>query len=271
MFHCYAGDDDCRTLFVFNLPFDATDQEINDKFKGYQSATAKLQHRRGCFCGRATIEMRSADEAARAISDLHGTEIRGRAMSVCLERRDGQEENMLNNLTKFTETGKPGQLLRVSVPSKKLRTYCRNLAKELGLTCATDTERAPGAQGQRSTYFIVTMTASTPQSVSTSVANHVLDDLDDEDDYPRNLQSNAPPTAPQSDPEERQRLGDRLYCLIKPLHPDAAGKLTGMLLEQPLERVVDVINDPQLFEHSLTAALRALNESGSNQSEADQV
>ena len=74
-----------RKLFVGNLPFDITDEELKELFSraGTCESVAVVKDRlTGRSRGFGFIEMASDEEARRAIAELNGTELGGRAVSV---------------------------------------------------------------------------------------------------------------------------------------------------------------------------------------------
>ncbi len=74
-----------RKLYVGNLPFSATEQDLSDKFAAYGTVksvkliTDRYSSRGKVFC---FIEMMSEAEAHAAIDSLNGTDYEGRSMKV---------------------------------------------------------------------------------------------------------------------------------------------------------------------------------------------
>jgi cold-inducible RNA-binding protein len=74
-----------RKLYVGNLPYSATDQELSQKFAAcgtVESAKVITDRDTGRSKGFGFIEMASAAEAQAAISALNGVDYDGRAMKV---------------------------------------------------------------------------------------------------------------------------------------------------------------------------------------------
>ncbi len=74
-----------RKLYVSNLPFSATEQDLSDKFSAYGTVkSVKLITDRDTSRTRGFgfIEMMSAAEAQAAIDSLNGTDYDGRPMKV---------------------------------------------------------------------------------------------------------------------------------------------------------------------------------------------
>jgi cold-inducible RNA-binding protein len=74
-----------KKLYVGNLPFTTTDQDLSEMFaQAGQVASAKVIMDRdsGRSKGFGFVEMGSDREAEKAISQLNGSEINGRALTV---------------------------------------------------------------------------------------------------------------------------------------------------------------------------------------------
>ena len=74
-----------RKLYVGNLPFSATEEDISTKFSQcgtVESAKLITDRDTGRSKGFGFVEMSGDNEAAAAISALNGKEYRGRALTV---------------------------------------------------------------------------------------------------------------------------------------------------------------------------------------------
>ncbi len=74
-----------RKLYVGNLPFSGTEQDLSDKFAAYgtvKSVKLITDHDSGRSKGFGFIEMLSEAEAYAAIDSLNGTNYEGRPMKV---------------------------------------------------------------------------------------------------------------------------------------------------------------------------------------------
>ncbi|KFV89824.1 Nucleolin, partial [Eurypyga helias] len=72
---------DARTLFVKNLPYRLTEEEIKEVFENAQEIRM-VMNKEGNSKGMAYIEFKSEAEANKALEEKQGTEIDGRAMVV---------------------------------------------------------------------------------------------------------------------------------------------------------------------------------------------
>ncbi len=74
-----------RKLYVSNLPFSATEQDLSDKFAAcgtVKSVKLITDRDSGRIKGFGFIEMASDAEAQAAIDSLNGTDYKGRTMKV---------------------------------------------------------------------------------------------------------------------------------------------------------------------------------------------
>src|SRR5262249_28811674 len=74
-----------KKLFVGNLPFSTTNQQMSDLFSRVgtvESASAITDRATGQSRGFGFVEMSPAEEAGRAIEELNGHEIGGRKLTV---------------------------------------------------------------------------------------------------------------------------------------------------------------------------------------------
>ncbi len=74
-----------RKLYVGNLPFSATEQDLSDKFAAcgtVESAKLITDRDNGRSKGFGFIEMASDAEAQAAIDSLNGTDYKGQTMKV---------------------------------------------------------------------------------------------------------------------------------------------------------------------------------------------
>uniref|UniRef100_A0A4W4DWS3 PABC domain-containing protein n=1 Tax=Electrophorus electricus TaxID=8005 RepID=A0A4W4DWS3_ELEEL len=58
--------------------------------------------------------------------------------------------------------------------------------------------------------------------------------------------------------EQKQLLGERLYPLIQALHPNLAGKITGMLLEIDNSELLHMLESPESLHAKVEEAVAVL-------------
>ncbi len=74
-----------KKIYVGNLAYSVRDQDLADKFGQFgtvESAKVVMDRETGRSKGFGFVEMASPEEAADAISSLHGTEFNGRNLTV---------------------------------------------------------------------------------------------------------------------------------------------------------------------------------------------
>jgi len=67
-----------------------------------------------------------------------------------------------------------------------------------------------------------------------------------------------------SEAERKNILGETIFPVAQNLHPTEAGKITGMLLELPLEQLEQMVAEPQLIETKIHEAMTVLAASATN-------
>merc|ERR1719198_2739894 len=69
---------------------------------------------------------------------------------------------------------------------------------------------------------------------------------------PSNL-ANAPPGM------QKQMLGEKIFPMISRIHPEMAGKITGMMLEMDNAELLMLLESPDQLKAKVDEALRVLN------------
>ena len=78
-----------NTLFVGNLPFKISDEQLSEHFAsaGEVLAVTHIRQRKsGRSSGGGFVEMVSSTGSQKAVEMLNGTELGGRPLAVCLAR-----------------------------------------------------------------------------------------------------------------------------------------------------------------------------------------
>jgi cold-inducible RNA-binding protein len=91
-----AGDVNPKKLFVGNLPYSTTEDQLNELFSQYGQLTeVKLITDRmtGRSRGIAFVEFANEEEAAAAVEAVNGYELDGRALMVNIARPQAPREN----------------------------------------------------------------------------------------------------------------------------------------------------------------------------------
>jgi len=64
--------------------------------------------------------------------------------------------------------------------------------------------------------------------------------------------ANAPPSV------QKQMIGEKLFPMISKIHPDQAGKITGMMLEMDNSELLILLDSEQQLKNKVDEALRVL-------------
>jgi len=67
-----------------------------------------------------------------------------------------------------------------------------------------------------------------------------------------------------SEAERKNIIGETIFPLAQNLHPTEAGKITGMLLELPIDQLEQIINDPHQIESKINEAMTVLQASSAS-------
>merc|ERR1719263_738782 len=68
--------------------------------------------------------------------------------------------------------------------------------------------------------------------------------------------ANAPPGM------QKQMLGEKIFPMISRIHPEMAGKITGMMLEMDNSELLMLIESPDQLKATVDEAMRVLNSGG---------
>ncbi len=85
-----------KKLYVGNLPYSTTDQNLTDAFSQcgtVESARVIIDRDSGRSKGFAFVEMSSSSEAATSISKLNGSQMDGRAINVSEAKPQAPRDN----------------------------------------------------------------------------------------------------------------------------------------------------------------------------------
>ena len=111
-----------RRLHVGNLAYEATEAELETFFYGYglENVEIPLNPRNNHPLGYALVDLRSADEAEKAIVDLSGTEILGRKVSVQLARDPEYSKKGSEVVSSDESPGPPASRRRPSLSQEQV-------------------------------------------------------------------------------------------------------------------------------------------------------
>jgi len=76
-----------------------------------------------------------------------------------------------------------------------------------------------------------------------------------------NVMTGQTNTNAASEAERRNFIGETIFPVAQNLHPNEAGKITGMLLELPIEQLELMVSDPLMIENKINEAMTVLTAS----------
>uniref|UniRef100_A0A669C8V0 Polyadenylate-binding protein n=1 Tax=Oreochromis niloticus TaxID=8128 RepID=A0A669C8V0_ORENI len=210
-------------LYVKNLDDSIDDERLRKEFAPYGTITsAKVMTDGSQSKGFGFVCFSSPEEATKAVTEMNGRIVATKPLYVALAQRREERKAILTN--KYMQ--RLATLRTMASPlidSYHQSGYYVTLPQTVG-------GRTDIASVARSSQYKYASAVRNPQQVVTVpvVAAPVMEP-------PVHIQGPEPLTAsvlaaaPPMD--QKQLLGERLYPLIHALHPNLAGKITGMLLE----------------------------------------
>uniref|UniRef100_A0A8B9GSF8 Polyadenylate-binding protein n=1 Tax=Astyanax mexicanus TaxID=7994 RepID=A0A8B9GSF8_ASTMX len=271
-------------LYVKNLDDGIDDDKLRKEFAPYGTITsAKVMTEGGRSKGFGFVCFSSPEEATKAVTEMNGRIVSTKPLYVALAQRKEERKAILTNqymqrLASVRAISSPAMpafqqsagYYMPSIPQAQGRAF---------YNAVPNLRPAPrfAAQAPRPQAHIGTQTAG-GRTVGGAVMRGV-----NQYKYSsgvRNMQqviSVPPPIAQQpavhvkgQEPltpsmlaaapllEQKQLLGERLYPLIQALHPNLAGKITGMLLEIDNSELLHMLESPESLDAKVDEAVAVL-------------
>uniref|UniRef100_A0AAQ5XRL3 Polyadenylate-binding protein n=1 Tax=Amphiprion ocellaris TaxID=80972 RepID=A0AAQ5XRL3_AMPOC len=210
-------------LYVKNLDDTIDNETLRKEFAPYGTITsAKVMTDGTQSKGFGFVCFSSAEEATKAVTEMNGRIVASKPLYVALAQRREERKAILTNkyLQRLaTMRSMPGTIIDsfhqsayyITVPQPPARSFYNHSA-------VSNFRSAPRWTGQ----------PPRPQA-------HVQG--------PEPLTASLLAAAPLRD--QKQLLGERLYPMIHALHPNLAGKITGMLLEIDNSELLHMLESPE--------------------------
>uniref|UniRef100_A0A669DLI6 Polyadenylate-binding protein n=1 Tax=Oreochromis niloticus TaxID=8128 RepID=A0A669DLI6_ORENI len=223
-------------LYVKNLDDSIDDERLRKEFAPYGTITsAKVMTDGSQSKGFGFVCFSSPEEATKAVTEMNGRIVATKPLYVALAQRREERKAILTNkymqrlatlrtmasplIDSYHQSG-----YYVTLPQPPMRSFYNHSAVSSVRPVPRWTGQPPRPQGEGISVTLVRLASGCLQVVAAPVMEppvHIQG--------PEPLTASVLAAAPPMD--QKQLLGERLYPLIHALHPNLAGKITGMLLE----------------------------------------
>uniref|UniRef100_A0A8P4KMH7 Polyadenylate-binding protein n=1 Tax=Dicentrarchus labrax TaxID=13489 RepID=A0A8P4KMH7_DICLA len=284
-------------LYVKNLDDSIDDERLRKEFAPYGTITsAKVMTDGSQSKGFGFVCFSSPEEATKAVTEMNGRIVATKPLYVALAQRREERKAILTNkymqrlatlrtmtspiIDSYQQAG-----YYMTVPQPPARSFYNHNAVSNMRPVPRWTGQPPRLQGKWILLFYVHVDVGSI-AVCINVVSHVVRPLHDPvcrfsqkgDRFaplytlqvvpapmmepPVHIQSQEPLTAsmlaaaPLMD--QKQLLGERLYPLIHTLHPNLAGKITGMLLEIDNCELLHMLETPESLHSKVDEAIAVL-------------
>uniref|UniRef100_A0A8C9ZXQ6 Polyadenylate-binding protein n=1 Tax=Sander lucioperca TaxID=283035 RepID=A0A8C9ZXQ6_SANLU len=235
-------------LYVKNLDDSIDDERLRKEFAPYGTITsAKVMTDGSQSKGFGFVCFSSPEEATKAVTEMNGRIVATKPLYVALAQRREERKAILTN--KYMQ--RLATLRTMTSPiidSYQQAGYYMTVPQTVG--GRTD---MPGMT--RSGQYKYSSAVRNVQQVVTVVPAPVME-------QPVHIQGHEPLTASMlaSAPlmDQKQLLGERLYPVIHALHPNLAGKITGMLLEIDNSELLHMLETPESLHSKVDEAIAVL-------------
>ncbi|CAL8367765.1 unnamed protein product [Lota lota] len=238
-------------LYVKNLDDTINDERLRKEFSPYGTITSAKVMTDGCQSkGFGFVCFSSPEEATKAVTEMNGRIVATKPLYVALAQRKEERKAILTNkylqrlstvrsmpspiIDSYQQTG----YYVSTVPQPPSRSFY-NPSAVSGIRAAPRwTTQPPRAQGSKEAVPISSMEPAVQIRGQEPLTASML------------------ASAPLMD--QKQLLGERLYPLIQALHPNLAGKITGMLLEIDNSELLHMLESPESLHSKVEEAVAVL-------------
>uniref|UniRef100_A0A3B5Q7N1 Polyadenylate-binding protein n=1 Tax=Xiphophorus maculatus TaxID=8083 RepID=A0A3B5Q7N1_XIPMA len=254
-------------LYVKNLDDSINDDRLRKEFSPYGTITsAKVMTEGGQSKGFGFVCFSSPEEATKAVTEMNGRIVATKPLYVALAQRREERKAILTNkymqrlatlrtMSNPIIDSYPQSGYYMTVPQPPTRSFYNHSAVSNLRPVPRWMGQPPRAQGsplpRRGSPTITTVRQASTQVAPVPVAEpaaHIPG--------PESLTASMLAAAPLMD--QKQLLGERLYPLIHALHPNLAGKITGMLLEIDNSELLLMLESPESLNSKVEEAIAVL-------------
>uniref|UniRef100_A0A8C6NYT8 Polyadenylate-binding protein n=1 Tax=Nothobranchius furzeri TaxID=105023 RepID=A0A8C6NYT8_NOTFU len=271
-------------LYVKNLDDSIDDERLRKEFSPYGTITsAKVMTDAGQSKGFGFVCFSSPEEATKAVTEMNGRIVATKPLYVALAQRREERKAILTNkymqrlatlrtmaspiVDSYHQSGYYMAVPQVPVYNSLLEGIQRIITYIFLLICVlTHYFYNIGTQTVGGRTDMAGVPRGGQYKYSSGVRNplHVVA-------VPAPMTRSQPPAhVPASEPltasmlaaapvmDQKQLLGERLYPMIHALHPNLAGKITGMLLEIDNSELLHMLESPESLNSKVEEAIAVL-------------
>ncbi|GMG25578.1 unnamed protein product [Ambrosiozyma monospora] len=281
-------------LFIKNLDDSIDDEKLAEEFKPYGTiASSKVMlDEHGKSKGFGFVCYSTPDEATKAINEMHQRMVAGKPLYVALAQRKDVRRNQLSqqiqarNQLRMQQAAVQGGMGQFVAPmfygqnpaflppgargapfggAPNPQMMMQQGMPRPGQGVPVAPQFRVGPNGQPVPLYMQPVFNEYPQNGGRIPQQRYYQQRPNNQQQPRK-QGGKPdeqqqPPAQQSPEEQKRSLGEALYIKIsntgKASDPEAAGKITGMMLNMENEQIVALLNDETLFQSQFEEALAA--------------
>ncbi|KAL3974613.1 squamous cell carcinoma antigen recognized by T-cells 3 [Sarotherodon galilaeus] len=271
-------------LYVKNLDDSIDDERLRKEFAPYGTITsAKVMTDGSQSKGFGFVCFSSPEEATKAVTEMNGRIVATKPLYVALAQRREERKAILTNkymqrlatlrtmasplIDSYHQSG-----YYVTLPQPPTRSFYNHSAvssvrpvprwtgppprPQDDIGTQTVGGRTDIASVARSSQYKYASAVRNPQQVVTVPAPMPRLQPPVHIQGPEPLTASVLAAAPPMD--QKQLLGERLYPLIHALHPNLAGKITGMLLEIDNSELLHILESPESLHAKVDEAIAVL-------------
>uniref|UniRef100_A0A8D0A1Z4 Polyadenylate-binding protein n=1 Tax=Sander lucioperca TaxID=283035 RepID=A0A8D0A1Z4_SANLU len=263
-------------LYVKNLDDSIDDERLRKEFAPYGTITsAKVMTDGSQSKGFGFVCFSSPEEATKAVTEMNGRIVATKPLYVALAQRREERKAILTNkymqrlatlrtmtspiIDSYQQAG-----YYMTVPQPPTRSFYNHNAVSNMRPVPRWTGQPPRLQGEWLICVMFTWICVMCINVISPVFRHLFNPVVPAPvmEQPVHIQGHEPLTASMlaSAPlmDQKQLLGERLYPVIHALHPNLAGKITGMLLEIDNSELLHMLETPESLHSKVDEAIAVL-------------
>uniref|UniRef100_A0A8C5H1E9 Polyadenylate-binding protein n=1 Tax=Gouania willdenowi TaxID=441366 RepID=A0A8C5H1E9_GOUWI len=250
-------------LYVKNLDDTINDERLRKEFSPYGTITsAKVMTDGSQSKGFGFVCFSSPEEATKAVTEMNGRIVATKPLYVALAQRREERKAILTNkymqrlaslrtmatpiIDSYHQSG-----YYMTVPQPPARSYYNHSPVSNMRPVPRWTGQPPRPPGKWCTGSVLICGGLCPQVIPAPVMESCV-----HIQTPEALTASVLAAAPLKD--QKQILGERLYPRIHAIHPNLAGKITGMLLEIDNSELLHMLETPECLHSKVDEAIAVL-------------